>query len=348
MKDRLIILFLVTALFSCQQKSKHREEIIFNRIEYIFNLKPLIAERFWKNFDDPSYDVPLIYYTDSSSYVANPPEEFISYYKPELVFQNQQINIYKTLKRYDDRPFHMETSFDIGDTTKGIDLSTPIMNCSSFEVTSKNIPNTSCTEYWVTMVIHEYFHGFQYKHKSYFDSTLKYSSIVSEDSLAQICSQNIWFNEKIKLENAYLLKALKTTDSKETQNYIDSFIDVRSQRRAQTKDEMSFDISEYEKIYETMEGTARYIEYKLQTTFSTKRPDEKLAATDTAYHSYKYFEDYKIENDPWLYTTSDKYFYATGFNIVRLLDKLNIDYKPRLFKEGNLSLEDLLITQQLH
>jgi hypothetical protein len=58
------------------------------------------------------------------------------------------------------------------------------------------------------------------------------------------------------------------------------------------------------------------------------------------------FKNYKMENDPWLYTVGNRYFYATGFNMVRLLDKLNIDYKRRLFNEGNLSLEVLLMTTQ--
>lgn len=51
----------------------------------------------------------------------------------------------------------------------------------------------------------------------------------------------------------------------------------------------------------------------------------------------------RFRQDQWLYR-SDRttYFYATGFNMVRLLDTLNIKYKTRLFNEGGLSLEKLL------
>lgn len=67
-------------------------------------------------------------------------------------------------------------------------------------------------------------------------------------------------------------------------------------------------------------------------------------SVDTAYHSYKGFKNYKIENDPWLFIPGKWYFYATGFNIGRLLDKLEINYKARLFEEGNLSLDEILET----
>ena len=53
-----------------------------------------------------------------------------------------------------------------------------------------------------------------------------------------------------------------------------------------------------------------------------------------------------MENDPWLYTTGKSYFYATGFNMVRLLDKLGIEYKIELFNKGELSLEQLLLTRK--
>ncbi len=52
---------------------------------------------------------------------------------------------------------------------------------------------------------------------------------------------------------------------------------------------------------------------------------------------------FNFKNEKWLYLTNHtKYYYATGFNIIRLLDKLNVDYKSRLFIEKELTLEDIL------
>ncbi|MCP9764118.1 hypothetical protein [Lacihabitans soyangensis] len=339
-----LISFLTIILFCGQVKAQNREQLIFDRIEYIFNLKPTIAKKYWKGFDKKKYDVPLIYYTDTESYIANPPKDFINYYKPTLVSQNSNIRIYKTTKRFDDIPFHMATSFGIDESTDIIIRPTPIMYCSSFEVTSKKIPESTSTEYWVTMIIHEYFHGFQFKHKPYINTVLKKTGSVSEDSLSKIFKNNIWFEEKIKKENDFLLKAIQSKNSQETKINLDSFFISRKERRLETKSKINLEIDDIEKIYETMEGTARYIEYNLQVEYAIRKPDKKLLSVDTAYHSYQVFRNYKIENDPWLFTPGKRYFYATGFNIVRLLDKLKIDYKTRLFKEGDLSLDEILET----
>ncbi len=341
MNRHTFIVFFIT-LFCGKVQSQDNKQLVFDRVEYIFNLKPTIAQKYWKDFDKKKYDVPLIYYTESESYIVNPNRDFISYYKPTLVFQNSNIKVYQTKKRFDDIPFHMETSYGLDEIVDKIVSPAPLMNCSSLELTSKKIPSSTSTEYWVTMIIHEYFHGFQFKHKPYVDAILKKTGEVSEDSLSEVFKNNYWFEEKIKIENDFLLKAIQAKNQSEIQKYIDCFFISRKERRSETKAKLNLEIDEYEKIYETMEGTARYIEYNLQVEYATKKPDKKLLSADSAYHSYQGFKNYKIENDSWLYTPGKRYFYATGFNIARLLDKLNIDYKSRLFKEGNLSLDELL------
>lgn len=327
-----------------QVKAQNSEQLIFERIDYIFNLKPTIAKKYWRGFDKIKYDVPLIYYTETASYIANPQQDFVNYYKPTLVFKNSHLKIYKLLNRFDDIAFHMETSFGLSDSMDKIIQPAPIMYCSSFEGTSKKIPQSTSTEYWVTMIIHEYFHGYQFKYQPYVNYVLKKTVDLSEDSLAEVFKNNSWFENMIRKENDFLLKAIKSKSHTEIENYVDSFFNSRKQRRIETKAKLKIDIDDVEKIYETMEGTARYIEYNLQVEFATKIPDKKLMMVDTAYHEYKVFKNYKMENDPWLFTPGKRYFYATGFNLVRLLDKLHVDYKSRLFKEANLSLEQIVAT----
>jgi len=79
--------------------------------------------------------------------------------------------------------------------------------------------------------------------------------------------------------------------------------------------------------------------------FAEMEADNKLSKLDTSCHSYRKFRNYNIENDPWLFETrKTSYFYATGFNMARLLDNMGVDYKSRLFKERELSLEQILKT----
>lgn len=67
--------------------------------------------------------------------------------------------------------------------------------------------------------------------------------------------------------------------------------------------------------------------------------------SDTLYGSYAYFDNFNLEEAQWLYKIGRNYFYVTGFNIVRLLDKLKIEYKSRLFNEAGVSLEEILKTE---
>ncbi|WP_162056177.1 hypothetical protein [Pontibacter pamirensis] len=322
---------------------EQQEQVVFDRIAYVYNLKPAIARDIWPGFDESKYDVPLIYYTDTSSFIANPTERFLKSYHPKLVSQNSNIRIYKTSERFDSTPFHMATGFSTGDST-AYDNYAPFMHCSGFEETRKVIQDVSSTEEWVTMVVHEYFHGFQYRHRNYFQSMSNNLSSVPQDSLRNIYLNNPWFKEKVDKENKLLLLALDSESRTEVDSLTTAFSKLREQRRKETKRRLGFDIENYEKIYETMEGTARYVEQKLYEKFSDKVPDKRLTSSDTSYHSYGYFKNYKIDKDEWLYLTtkSGAYFYATGFNMARLLDKLNIEYKARLFREENLSLEDVL------
>jgi hypothetical protein len=343
---RILTLFLlVISALACRRVSESQDKKIFDRIEYVYNLKPTIASDIWPGFDESQYDVPLIYYTDTSSFVANPTERFFNSYHPKLVFQNGGIKIYKTAERIDSTPFHMATGFTTGDSAAYDDY-TPFMHCSGYEETRKVVQDISSTEEWVTMVIHEYFHGFQYKHRDYLQSMAQNIISVQQDSLRKIYRNNSWFKEKVDAENELLLLAVDAKNRTEIDSLITAFFKIRNERRKETKQRLGFSIENYEKTYETMEGTARYVEQKLYEKFSDKLPDAKLIGSDTSYHSYNYFKDYKLGKDEWLYLTSKSavYYYATGFNMARLLDKLNVKYKDRLFQEGELSLEDIVKT----
>ena len=340
---KLSFIILTIILFSCKEQTINKHQVIFDRIEFVYNLKETIEEKVWKTFNNREFDVPLIYYTDTSSYIANPTEKFLSIFNSKLVNETGQLKIYKTENILDSIPFHMETGMTLGDTTNEYDYHSPFMKCSSFEITNKTIPKVPTTEQWATMIMHEYFHGFQFKHQSYIDYYEKNIVQIQPDSLKSIYKNNPWFKEKIDLENNLLLQAIIEKDSIKTNFIIDTFFKVREERRKLTKQKLDFEIENFEKCYETMEGTARYVEYSLYNIFSTRRRDYKLVKSDTSFKSFDQYRKYNIENDQWLFMTNKStYFYAIGFNMSRLLDKLKVEYKSKLFNKGGLSLEELL------
>ncbi|PKV66320.1 hypothetical protein BD749_1445 [Pontibacter ramchanderi] len=342
---RLILLLLAVLSLSCTKQLASSEQLVFDRIAYVYALKPTIASDIWQGFDAKQYDVPLVYYTDSSSFIANPTSRFLRMYNPALVFRTSDLKVYKTTARLDSTPFHMAVNFTIGDTSVYDDLS-PFMHCSSLEETGKVVTDVVTTETWVTMVVHEYFHGFQFRHKDFLQHFADSLGTFQKGTLKGLYKDNAWFKEQVDKENGLLLEALETDSRDEIRTLLAAFRQERENRRNETKRRFNTDIEAAEKMHETMEGTARYVEQKLYEKFSQKQPDRKLQRADTAYQGYHSFKNHKLENDEWLYLTAQSgvYFYATGFNMARILDKLQVPYKERLFKEKELSLEDILNT----
>ncbi|PAC30307.1 hypothetical protein [Flectobacillus sp. BAB-3569] len=343
-----IILFLIALnLIGCQKEKQNPEQKIFDRILFVYHLKQTVEAETWKTFNAPQYDVPLVYFTDSSSYIANPTEKFLKTFKSELLMEDGKVKIYKTQKRVDDSPFHMETGMTLGDPTPEFNYHSPFMMCSSFEETVKTIPDVGSTDEWTTMIIHEYFHGFQYKHKPYMEYYEKEIVQIQPDSLSAFYKTVPWFKESIDLENRFLLEAISEKDNIKTAKILRDFWVKRKQRRQKFQKVFKFDIDKFEKCYETMEGTARYVEFSLYNHFTQRKPDESLLKSDSSFKSFAKFKNYNLQKDQWLYLSNKTtYFYATGFNMARLLDKLGIDYKSRLFKDGKITLEDILQEKQ--
>lgn len=340
--NKMLVAIFLFFVFSCTRQGDAKEQKIMDRIEFVYNLKDTVDITAWKTFGDKKYDLPLVYFTDSSSYIANPTNKFLQTFKSDLIFQNRKIKVYKTRERIDNIPFHMETGMTLGDPTNEFNYHSPFMMCSGYEETTKKIPKVGSTEEWTTMIMHEYFHGYQYKHKSYIAYYENEIVQIQPDSLTAVYENNSWFKKSIDEENKLLLAAIDATDSLKTANLVKEFFELRALRRQAVLEQLKWDISKYEKCYETMEGTARYIEYSLYKLYSTRLPDSKLLKSDPAFKSFEKFRQYDLKKDEWLYKTEKTtYFYAVGFNMARLLDKLKIEYKSKLFKQGKISLEDI-------
>ncbi|HEY0742446.1 MAG TPA: hypothetical protein VGD40_13320 [Chryseosolibacter sp.] len=340
---RCLMLLLLGINGSLAAQPYASERTILDRIIYIYNLKSVVNENAWPGFTAEAFDVPLVYYADSACYVANPTQRFIDTYKPTLLSKASGLTIFKA-PLLDRVPFHMETGMTFGDDATAYNHESPFMNCSSFEITSKTVPDVKGTEQWATMVIHEYFHGFQFKHHQFFEFFKQHIlTKISEDSLRKVYKSISWYKESVDRENDFLLSALNANTSAERKKDITKFFEYRKERRKRMAQEMKLDITTVERAYEKMEGTARYVEYSLYDKFAQTSPDTTLSLSDSAYNEYSHFKNHTLAKDDWLYLTAKTtYFYATGFNMVRLLEKTRVDYRHQLFTRGDLALEDLL------
>ena len=163
-KKTIIVILLALVVMSADAQSLNKD---VERLQYVYALKVVINDSVWSGFADKQYDVPLLYYGDTCCYVVNPTEKFLDKYPSVLIHRDYNIQIYQT-EKVDDKPFHMHVTFT--DEESNIDYRTPFMRCSSLELTSRAVPDVTSVNEWATMVMHEYFHGFQFKNDGYLET----------------------------------------------------------------------------------------------------------------------------------------------------------------------------------
>ena len=332
------LLCAVLVLFPLRLKAGADETLIFRRMVYVHALKKTVGAQVWPGYRQTRYAVPMLYYTDSSTYVSNPTAKFLRQVPSKRVFSEAGIVIYKTDKRLDDAPFHMEAYFDEKDTASFYYL-TPFMRCSGVEETAPVTKSPPDTRKWSAMVLHEFFHGFQYRHRPFRDFLWRspvYSGAPG-DTLTALYAQFAWFKEGVDAENRTALNLLVSA-GRDTAG-LRRLLTMAAARRARTRSELGIDITAYEQTLELMEGTARYLEAHIVQHPDTGKPGDWLKGYDPHFSA-----DTGQETHEWLYRTdiSDRYYYAQGYVLCLLLDKWNPTYKRKLFTEGDFSLERLL------
>ena len=233
MNKKTIITALVALVAMSADSQRLNKDV--ERIQYVYALKVVINDSIWSGFADKQYDVPLLYYGDTCCYVVNPTEKFLAKYPSVLIHSDNNIQIYQT-EKVDDKPFHMHVTFT--DEESNIDYRTPFMRCSSLEQTSKTIPDVTSVNEWATMVMHEYFHGFQFKNDGYLETYETITNTVLPDTLIALAACHGWYKESITQENDLLLKAIDANDIEASRAYIQSFFKLRNERRERVKKEL--------------------------------------------------------------------------------------------------------------
>ena len=341
------ILFLITviSLIGCKKISLEKN-IVSKRIDFILHLKKQVGDNSWKEFGKKINEGPLFYYQKDTTYLF-----FIDkVVKENLLITNHQKEYYKLKKRYDATPFHMETQIEFeGDSKNPILLNHPIEFCSSPEETQKFIPSVTSTEIWATMVIHEMFHHFQFNNSS-FKNYMKSITTLGFDNrnLKKLLDSDKTFKRDIIIENDLLLKVLVTKNKDSINSFLHLFLKKRIERRYKYN-KVHPNFTKVEDAFEKMEGSARYIEYqsmvimrKLATTNSYAIKD------DTLFNNYTDFKKFDISNKDFKYlqTVSYDYYYTLGFNLLRVLDKLNINHQKMLFTIPEKSLTSFISESQ--
>jgi hypothetical protein len=333
-----ICVFMQIGLTFAQHAPIHPDNIctVCERINSFDQLIARTSEAFWPGFSDPDYKAPLFYFTQSYTYIFFAPPKLLKHFDTEKKECPNGLKFNRSL-RIDSIPFHMSNQVDTRDPHSPY-YKTPIMFCSEVAAATKQVPEVANTEEWAAIVLHEYFHSFQLNHSTMMN-WLTDRLEIKEDSLINLYRQNEWFKNAIDEENALLLQAIQTASADSAKALAKTFIEKRKDRRERFKSEKGFDVGEAEDFWEKMEGTARYVEYYVSYIYMGSIAPPR--SCDSAFNNYRTYKKQGFENTSWMHdktTIMPAYYYVTGFNICRLMDKLKISYKKDLFdRTGTLT-----------
>ena len=211
---------------------------------------------------------------------------------------------------YEDGPFRMHLDQAEDDTLAR-------MECSSPEITIQAVPSVKTYEEWYAMLMHECFHGFQYKHTAFWSKMLASTpeDFITSDSLKALRRNHEWYRDMLSKENALLKKAYEASTIEEVRHILADFYPLRNERLKAVKDRLELDIIEFYPIIETVEGSARYIEYRLAS-------------------------EQGITDIEWMTNLdSNSCYYASGLYLMLIMDKFHIPYKEELFLKYNTLTE---------
>ena len=315
------------------------------RISFVMNLREAVADVALPDFAKKRTEGALVYFNGNRSEVFFPTNKV----KGKLVDYEAFSDDYVLAARTDTIPFHFEVmlSFDPSDADQFY-YDHPVEQFLSVEEVGNFIPSVQSTEMWATMVIHEMFHHYQYNTPEYLEYAKTEMGGLSFDvrDLLQLCREDEQFLPRIQEENEVLMDAI-TAETKEVR---DSLIAIYLQKRSDRLEAYSKDFPHLEKVenyYVLQEGSARYMEYETMKILNDHalQSDAPGISDDANFKSYEEFRELDLKGETFgflTYAGDTDYHYTIGFNTMRLLDLLHIDYRDRMLSHPEKGLHAYL------
>ena len=357
----LVSISLLMFLTSCQNQKKDSKERSENlksenkfdfpdslssrRIAFVLQLKQEVAKKAWPGFGEKETEGSLIYFEGNRSEVFFPNALILE----TLDDYNAYRKNYLITSRTDSLPYHMENmlSFDDADSLRFY-YDSPVEQYSSVEEIGNYIPGVESTEMWSTMVIHEMFHHYQLNninYKAYAKSSIS-NLALNPNTLISLFKEDPNFLPLIQSENEYLMQALSEGNKGIREELISNYLKAR-EKRIDLYSETYPDLERVENFYVIQEGSARYIEYGSMLILSdyANNSNSPVIANDPMFKSYSEFKEVDLNDEAFEYLTyasPSTYYYTIGFNTMRLLDELNVEYKSTLLNNPDIGLHNYL------
>ena len=315
------------------------------RISFVLNLKKSVAESTWSDFGTKNNEGTLIYFDADRSEIFFPNSHFVK----KLDNYIKHSDNYWLTDRTDSVPYHMEVmiSFNEEDTSEFF-FKNPVEQYSSVEEIGNYISSVESSEMWATMVVHEMFHHFQYNNEKYVKYAEAVIGVLPFDirNLVTLCKEDKQFLSMIRNENNILMTALAEEDKAVCDSLVSAYLSTRNKRIKKYNEEYPH-LEQVENYYVIQEGSARYIEYKSMFILNNyfNNPEAPQILNDPKFINYTEFEEIDLNDDAFnylVYAGATDYHYTIGFNIMRLLDKLQFEYKRNLLDLPEKGLHEYL------
>jgi hypothetical protein len=314
------------------------------RLAEALQLKAQLGNQVWPGFAD--LEAPIILWNDAYEFlvgVSNPPSGW------EAVPDDQLAG-----EAYFRRPAVDPQNFAVrvGDQWAASIFTKPLVDSSLIFAIRDLLPPLIAdifpyrliiqpSELQIAAVQHEYFHVFQAV-----EAAVKFNAAeAAYDADDRYWAADEQMRDAWQGEVELLVQAVETTSQAEAIELTREFLDQRAQRRQDTR--LEADLVAYERQFEWLEGTAKYVELRSwEVAFEDRGylPSPELQA-DEDFKGYDTFEAHWNREISQARRQAgvdgEVRFYYTGMLQAYLLDRLMPDWQARIMDEG-VYLEDLL------
>ena len=320
-----------------QQDLAHAEEAL--------HLMSELGDQTWPEL---SGNIPLLLWNDEYAFLTNSQEEVAGWDRLE----DAQVNDLPVYVQKNDADYQAFTEILPNGNYAGSMATKNATNIGFINLFKENLPPVVSqifpyrllllsTDQYITALVHESFHAYQAENypDRFEDAEKAYSSTDGYEDLFESMSED-W-----QLEIQALIDALNEEDDSRRIEFINNFIQIREDRRSSAN--LSSNLTLYEKRYEWLEGSAKYVELEIwenAANSTTYQPVEEVF-TDEDFDNYQGYEKrWKNELTNMKNAAKnigDSLFYYSGMLQARLLDELMPEWKTRIGEPG-VWYEDLL------
>jgi len=320
-----------------QQDLAHAEEALH-----------LISELGDQTWPELSGNIPLLLWNDEYAFLTNSQEEVAGWDRLE----DAQVNDLPVYVQKNDADYQAFTEILPNGNYAGSMATKNATNIGFINLFKENLPPVVSqifpyrllllsTDQYITALVHESFHAYQAENypDRFEDAEKAYSSTDGYEDLFESMSED-W-----QLEIQALIDALNEEDDSRRIEFINNFIQIREDRRSSAN--LSSNLTLYEKRYEWLEGSAKYVELEIwenAANSTTYQPVEEVF-TDEDFDNYQGYEKrWKNELTNMKNAAKnigDSLFYYSGMLQALLLDELMPEWKTRIGEPG-VWYEDLL------